>query len=138
MNTAIEADDTHPELRDRARDSMTQWHRLIGRIIKDGKTDGLLCDDIDPYALASFYAFQDKNYKAAMDEVETAIKLEPSYMPNHFRFGQVAAVSGTNFIRGEEELKKYLAYKPGPNEPDLASTHYYLGMIYEKQGKTAA
>ena len=28
MNTAIEADDTHPELRDRARESMTLWHRL--------------------------------------------------------------------------------------------------------------
>src|SRR4051812_24829013 len=53
MNTAIEADDGHPELRDRARYSMTQWHRLIGRIVKDGKAEGTLRDDIDPYALAS-------------------------------------------------------------------------------------
>ncbi len=42
MNTAIEADDTHPELRDRARASMTLWHRLIGRIVKDGIADGEL------------------------------------------------------------------------------------------------
>jgi AcrR family transcriptional regulator len=53
MNTAIEADDTHPELRDRARESMTLWHRLVGRIVKDGKAEGALRDDIDPYALAS-------------------------------------------------------------------------------------
>ena len=53
MNTAIEADDTHPDLRDRARDSMTLWHRLVGRIVKDGKAEGTLRDDIDPYALAS-------------------------------------------------------------------------------------
>jgi len=53
MNTAIEADDTHPELRDRARQSMTLWHRLVGRIVKDGKAAGSLPDDIDPYALAS-------------------------------------------------------------------------------------
>ena len=53
MNTAIEADDTHPELRDRARESMTLWHRLVGRIVKDGKAAGTLRDDIDPYALAS-------------------------------------------------------------------------------------
>src|SRR4051812_32448754 len=53
MNTAIEADDTHPDLRNRARESMTLWHRLIGRIVKDGKADGTLRDDIDPYALAS-------------------------------------------------------------------------------------
>ena len=40
MNTAIEADDTNPELRDRARASMTLWHRLVGRIVKDGKAAG--------------------------------------------------------------------------------------------------
>ncbi len=53
MNTAIEADDTNPELLERARASMTLWHRLIGRIVKDGKADGVLAADLDPYALAS-------------------------------------------------------------------------------------
>src|SRR5262245_1903218 len=53
MNTAIEADDTHPELRDRARESMTLWHRLIGRIVKDGVAAGTLRPDVDPYELAS-------------------------------------------------------------------------------------
>jgi TetR/AcrR family transcriptional repressor of nem operon len=53
MNTAIEADDTNAELRDRARESMTLWHRLVGRIVKDGKADGTLAADLDPYALAS-------------------------------------------------------------------------------------
>ena len=53
MNTAIEADDTHSLLRDRARESMTRWHRLVGRIVKDGKGDGTFAADLDPYALAS-------------------------------------------------------------------------------------
>jgi AcrR family transcriptional regulator len=53
MNTAIEADDGHPELRDRARESMTLWHRLCGRIVKDGKAAGTLRDDVEPYELAS-------------------------------------------------------------------------------------
>src|SRR4051812_40792791 len=53
MNTAIECDDTHPELRGRARESMMLWHRLVGRIVKDGKAEGTLRSDIDPYALAS-------------------------------------------------------------------------------------
>ncbi len=53
MNTAIEADDTHSELSDRARESMTLWHRLVGRIVKDGKAAGTLALDLDPYALAS-------------------------------------------------------------------------------------
>jgi TetR/AcrR family transcriptional repressor of nem operon len=53
MNTAIESDDTHPELRDRARASMTLWHRLIGRIVKDGIEAGTLVAGADPYALAA-------------------------------------------------------------------------------------
>jgi len=53
MNTAIEADDTHADLRDRARESMTLWHRLIGRIVKDGIAAGTLRPDVDPYELAS-------------------------------------------------------------------------------------
>ena len=32
---------------------MTSWHRLVGRIVKDGKATSELRDDIDPYALAS-------------------------------------------------------------------------------------
>ena len=32
---------------------MTLWHRLVGRIVKDGKAAGTLRADIDPYALAS-------------------------------------------------------------------------------------
>ena len=52
MNTAIEADDTHPELRERAQTSMTLWHRLIGRIVKDGIAAGTLVPT-DPYALAA-------------------------------------------------------------------------------------
>ena len=51
MNTAIEADDTNPELRDRARESMTLWHRLIGRIVKDGIAAGTIAAGTDPYAL---------------------------------------------------------------------------------------
>ncbi len=53
MNTAIDADDTHSLLRDRARESMTLWHRLVGRIVKDGKAEGTFPADLDPYALAS-------------------------------------------------------------------------------------
>jgi AcrR family transcriptional regulator len=54
MNAAIEADDTNPALRDRARESMTRWHRMIGRIVKDGIAEGTLRPGTDPYDLASY------------------------------------------------------------------------------------
>ncbi|MGZ4808943.1 MAG: tetratricopeptide repeat protein [Thermoanaerobaculia bacterium] len=84
--------------------------------------------------LASFYALNDKNYPAAFEQIDAAIVADPTYMPSYFRLGQIAAMSTSNLPRGEEALKKYLTYLPKDDEPSLASTYYYLGMIYEKQG----
>ena len=88
-------------------------------------------------SFASFLAQNDKNFAAAWSELDTALKLDPTYMPTYARIGQVAALSGAQLARGEEALKTYLAYHPKSGEPDLASAHYTLGTIYEKQGKKA-
>jgi tetratricopeptide (TPR) repeat protein len=77
----------------------------------------------------------DKNYAAASTEVETALKLDPNYQQAWFRTGQLAALAGTNYARGEEALRKYLAYTPKPNEIPHYRTHYWLGQILEKTGR---
>lgn len=79
----------------------------------------------------------EKNLKAANDAFETAVKVEPAYLPAYFRVGQSAAMTGTNFAKGEEALRKYLAYTPKPGEPSLARAHYWLGQIFEKTGRKA-
>ena len=33
LNTAVEADDTYPALRERAQAAMTNWHKLIGATV---------------------------------------------------------------------------------------------------------
>lgn len=53
LNTAIEADDTFPALRERAQQAMTSWHRLIGKIIKEGIATGELRSDSDSYQIAA-------------------------------------------------------------------------------------
>jgi tetratricopeptide (TPR) repeat protein len=78
-----------------------------------------------------------KNFKAAADEFETAVKVEPAYMPAYFRVGQGAVITGSNYAHGEEALRKYLAYTPKENEPSHARAHYWLGQLFEKQGKKA-
>jgi tetratricopeptide (TPR) repeat protein len=88
-------------------------------------------------ALAAYYATEDKNYKAAFDELEVAIRLEPTYMPAWFRRGQVAALSSTNLAAGQTALEKYVAVRPKENEPTLITALYYLGAVFEKQGKKA-
>lgn len=86
--------------------------------------------------LGQFYS-ADKNYKSAGDEFETALKLDPTYMPAHFFIGRLAVISNENLAHGEEALRKYLAYTPKTDEPPHARTHYWLGQIFEKQGKKA-
>jgi tetratricopeptide (TPR) repeat protein len=89
------------------------------------------------YAYAAFLMTADKNFKGALDEFDASLHADPNYMPAVFQIGHVAAISGTNFARGEESLQKYLAYKPATDEPGLHRAHYWLGVIYEKQGKKA-
>ena len=89
----------------------------------------------------SFYgqylASVEKNYAAALVELETALKIDPRYMPALYHLGRIASLANTNLPRGEEALKQYLAYTPKENEPTPASAHTFLGAVYEKEGKKA-
>jgi Tfp pilus assembly protein PilF len=87
--------------------------------------------------LGQYLVNAEKNYTAAFAEFETALKLDPSYMPAFYHLGRTAVQANTNLARGEEALKKYLAYTPKENEPALANAHYFLGAIYENEGKKA-
>ena len=79
----------------------------------------------------------EKNYAAAAAEFESALKVDPGYMPAFYHLGRTAALADTNFTHGEASLKKYLGYSPKPDEPPLANAHYWLGAIYEKAGRKA-
>lgn len=53
LNTTIEADYTHPALRQRARQAMQEWHDFIRRIVERGIERGEMCAEADPNAIAS-------------------------------------------------------------------------------------
>jgi TetR/AcrR family transcriptional regulator, transcriptional repressor for nem operon len=53
LNTAIESDDAHPELRLRAQAAMDTWRSLIGRIIQKGIRKGEFPMDMDADASAT-------------------------------------------------------------------------------------
>jgi tetratricopeptide (TPR) repeat protein len=93
-------------------------------------------------AKAHFYLgnflLNDKNFANAVHEYEYAIKLDSTFMPSWLRLGQAISQSGTNYPRGEEAIRKYLAYKPTYDEPQHVGAWYWLGQIYEKQGKRDA
>jgi TetR/AcrR family transcriptional repressor of nem operon len=53
LNTAIETDDAYPELKERAKEAMSGWLRLIGSITKEGMRIGELDPDTNPRETAS-------------------------------------------------------------------------------------
>ncbi len=48
LNTAVESDSVHMELKERAREAMSGWLWLIGGLIKEGVRNGELRPDTDP------------------------------------------------------------------------------------------
>ena len=131
----------------RKRDAL-DGHRAYARIYsRQKKTDLARKEYVDAvreqpnsakahYFLGNFLLNQ-KDWNGALHEYDYALKLDPKYMPAYLRIGHHAAMSGSNYVRGEESLRKYLGYTPGENEPGLAAAWYWLGMIQEKQGKKA-
>jgi tetratricopeptide (TPR) repeat protein len=83
------------------------------------------------------YLINQKEYDAAAAEINTAIRLDASYMPGWFQLGHLAALTGRDTARGEEALKRYLSYKPAEDEPGVHRAHFWLGGIYEKLGRRA-
>lgn len=131
----------------RKRDSLA-GHRAFARIYsRQKKPDQARKEYVDavaeqpnsakPRVFYAAFLMNEKNYKGALDEIETALRVDPGYMPTYFRLGQLSALAGTNFGRGEEALKKYLAHQPTEEEPSVARAWYWLGTIYEKEGRKA-
>lgn len=118
------------------------WARVYARQKKPDLARKELVDGVreNPNSARAHYLLagvllNEKNWTGALQELETALRLDPNYMPAHYRLGAHAAMSGQNYARGEEALRKYLGYKPGDNEPGHAYAWYFIGMIQEKQGK---
>lgn len=53
MNTAVEADDTHPLLRDHARRAMDEWREVVIRVVRKGIERGEIRPEVDPDELAT-------------------------------------------------------------------------------------
>lgn len=87
--------------------------------------------------LGMYLAGTEKNYAGALAEFDTALRLDPTYMPAWYHYGRAAALGDTALVRGEATLRKYLGHTPTDREPPLANAHYYLGLVCEKQGRKA-
>jgi AcrR family transcriptional regulator len=53
VNTAVEADDTNPELLAHSRAAMDSWQRLIGALVRDAQAAGEVRADVDKRAVSA-------------------------------------------------------------------------------------
>lgn len=86
--------------------------------------------------LINFYIAKTE-YDKAFKLVENEIQKKPEDMLMLYQYAKLSALSGKNLDRGEQNLKKYLAYTPKENEPSHAGAYMRLGMIFEKRGNKA-
>lgn len=95
-------------------------------------------DSTAPYtALASGYA-QRKLWPDAWRVADRFAHALPDSPVAQYTIGRVAAESGEQLERGAAALTRYLQTTPRPGDPPLATAHWRLGAIYERQGKTDA
>ena len=131
----------------RKRDAL-EGHRALARIHTLQEKHDLAVKEMSeavrthPKAVKAHYYLGNaylnaKDWKAALQAYEAALVLDPAYMPTYLRIGNHAARAETNYARGEQALRKYLAYKPPEAEPGHAGAWYWLGLIQEKQGRKA-
>ena len=85
------------------------------------------------YALGTHYARR-QQWDRAFDVFERLVHERKEGAAEYF-VGRVASLSGQRLDRGAEALRSYLRRRPGDSDPSLASAHYRLGLVYEKQGK---
>ncbi|AHG92038.1 Tetratricopeptide repeat-containing protein [Gemmatirosa kalamazoonensis] len=95
-------------------------------------------DSLNAWASLAFGYAQQKRWDDAWQTIERMQHAVPGSMLSHFVVGRLAAESGQQLERGEQSLKRYLAYTPQPGEPPLASAHWRLGTIYEERGRSDA
>lgn len=83
--------------------------------------------------LGDFYEGTDKNYPAANTEFETAVKLDPHYMPAWFEIGHIAALTGANLELGEDALMRYINHPLKKGDPPIDDAQRWLEKIRDRE-----
>ena len=92
-------------------------------------------DSAAPYMALGMLHQRLERWNEAFAVYERLVARRPAEAAVHYQLGRTAAQSGTNLERGEAALRLYLTKQPGEGDAPLASAHYRLGVILERQGR---
>ena len=84
--------------------------------------------------LGTFYLDTDRP-RDAVPVFQCVRELAPDDLVALYQFAKAHAEAGDDLAAAEEGFKAYIAAEDRPREPELASAHWRLGLVYEAQGR---
>ncbi len=86
--------------------------------------------------LGAFYIDVDR-HADAVPVYERIRELEPDDLVAVYQLARAHAGAGDDLAAAEEGFKAYIAAEDRPEEPEVASAHWRLALVHEKQGRHA-
>jgi tetratricopeptide (TPR) repeat protein len=90
-------------------------------------------DSAAPYYALGAFQQRGKRYAEAIATYDRLLERRPEEREALYQVGRAAALGGTALDRGAASLGRYIASGGAAEGSPLASAHYYLGRIYERQ-----
>lgn len=117
----------HAVLHERARDAAGAEKEYLAAVSESPDSA------VAYYALGNMYQ-RTARYGEAVAVYDRLLARQPAARAARYHIGRASSLSGLDLERGVCELRAYIASGPGPEDPSLASAHYRLGLVLERQG----
>jgi tetratricopeptide (TPR) repeat protein len=90
--------------------------------------------EIDTYMRIGYFYQEIENFEKAEEIFLKCLKIWPDNTRPIYQLGRNSVLSGKDLEKGLSYFREYLKHKPAADDPEWASAHWRMGMIYEKLG----
>lgn len=90
--------------------------------------------EIDTYMQIGHFYQEIEDFEKAEEIFLKCLKIWPDKTDPIYQLGRNAIFSGKDLEKGLSYFREYLKHKPAADDPEWASAHWRMGLIYEKLG----
>ena len=91
--------------------------------------------NVEGWSLLGAFYIEVERHADAVPVYERVRDLEPDDLVAVYQLARSHAGAGDDLAAAEEGFKAYIAAEDHPEEPEVASAHWRLALVYEKQGR---